>query len=194
MKSFPKVRFSMPNIPFKLPRRSGTPGGKSTGRGLRYPLALKLVTGFGLCVALIIVQAIVALVTTSIAQQRTDDIVRAIPSTRETRDSVLQIVTIESALRGYALAGDKTYLKKLDDARTKLEENSTALKVYSVNHPLFAKWMADASPKIDGIATATDTILSEIRSGKRDQAISQLHALSAFVDEFAGVGDYIDDG
>ena len=190
---FLKVRFpsKLNFLKFVFNKNNSSEG---KGRGFRYPISLKLITGFGLCILLIIVQLVVSVVNTSIAQQRTDDIVRAIPSTRETRDTVLQIVTIESALRGYAIAADKSYLVKLDMARTKLEEDSTSLKIYSTSHPLFARWLTDAEPKINGISSSSDLILSEIREGKRDLAISQLHSLSGLVDELSSVGDYLDDG
>src|SRR6185312_11324737 len=107
---------------------------------MRWPIAAKLYLGFGVCVLLIGVQAFLAINAIGVAQDKTQAIMQTIPSTRETRDSVLQVVALESALRGYVATSDKSFVLETDLARQQLDTDYTALEIYSHNHPVFKKW------------------------------------------------------
>lgn len=161
---------------------------------MRWPIAAKLGLGFGVCVILIAMQAIVSIVSISRDQSQTRAIMLSIPSTRETRDSVLQVVSLESSLRGYIATGDKKYLETTDAARTRLDEDLTALKIYSANHEIFKKWVADAEPQLIDIEASYDKTLGLAQHGKFPGAIMALDPLKKKVDAYLTVGPYLDDG
>ncbi|HTW82647.1 MAG TPA: methyl-accepting chemotaxis protein [Candidatus Sulfotelmatobacter sp.] len=160
----------------------------------RFPLAVKLFAGFAVCVLLVGVESTLAVLSTNYSQAKTHAIVNAIPSTRETRDAVLQIVNLESSLRGYAIGYDKTYLAGSDDAKTRLDEDTTALNIFAANHPLFKRWLDEATPQISAITDLADRIQNELTLHKQADAARDLLALKTKVDTFRNVGGYIDDG
>ena len=160
----------------------------------RFPLAAKLGLGFTVCVLLVGVEATLAVLSTNYSETKTNAIVQAIPSTRETRDAVLQIVNLESSLRGYAIGYDKTYLAGSDDAKTRLDEDTTALNIYAANHQLFRRWLDEATPQIAAITDLADKIQNELTLRRQSDAARDLLALKTKVDTFRDVGGYIDDG
>jgi methyl-accepting chemotaxis protein len=161
---------------------------------MRWPIAAKLFLGFGVCVGLIALQAILSITAIGQAQSKTETIKLTIPSARETRDSVLQVVALESALRGYVATGDKSFVQETDVARTHLDEDLTALKIYSNNHEVFKRWVADAEPQLIAIEAALDKELAAAQRGERASAVSGLLPLKRLVDKYQLVGGYIDDG
>ena len=161
---------------------------------MRFPIAAKLGAGFGVCFVLVVVQCAVATLAMRAAQDHTDAIVKAIPSTREVRDTELQVADLESAIRGYAATGDKAFADHTGEARTRLDEDVTALKIYGANHPIFASFIADAEPKLDEINTAVDKELGLLARGDRAGAVAALPALRGLVDAYRGEGASIDDG
>jgi methyl-accepting chemotaxis protein len=160
----------------------------------RWPLAAKLGAGFGVCVVLVGIQSTLAVISTNLSQSQTKAIVQAIPSSRETRDAALQVVNLESSLRGYAIGYDKTFLAGSDDAKTRLDEDTTALNIYAADHPLFRRWLDDATPQITAITDLSDRIQNELTLHNRDAAVRDLLVLKTKVDQFLEVGAYIDDG
>jgi CHASE3 domain sensor protein len=161
---------------------------------IRFPIGAKLGIGFGICLLLVITQCVLATMAMRASQDRTDRIVKAIPSTREVRDTVLQVAELESAIRGYAATGDKSFGAHTGEARNQLDEDVTALKIYGVNHPAFAKFIADAEPKLDQINTLIDKELGLLSRGDRAGAIAGLPTLRTLVDAYRSVGSEIDDG
>jgi CHASE3 domain sensor protein len=121
-------------------------------------------------------------------------IARTIPSMRETRDSVLQVVALESALRGYLATGDKSFIQETDEARTRLDEYLTALMIYSNNHEIFKRWVAEAEPQLRAIEALLDNELKAAQHGQRAEAVAGLIPLKKLVDQYRSVGPYIDDG
>jgi CHASE3 domain sensor protein len=96
---------------------------------MRFPIGAKLGVGFGVCLMMVIAQAVLATTAMRASQDRTDAIVKAIPSTREVRDTVLQVSELESAIRGYAATGDKSFGARTGEARNQLDEDVTALEI-----------------------------------------------------------------
>src|ERR1700688_402719 len=117
----------------------------------RFPIAAKLGVAFGLCLAIIVTQSTIATLAMRSAQAGTEALVKAIPSTREVRDTILQVSELESAIRGYAATGDKAFAARTGEARNSLDEDVTALKIYGANHPVFATFIAAAEPKLEEI-------------------------------------------
>jgi len=161
---------------------------------IRFPIGAKLGVGFGICMVLVIGQALLAVLAMGASQDRTDAIVKAIPSTREVRDTVLQVSELESAIRGYAATGDKSFGARTGEARNQLDEDVTALKIYGVNHPAFAKFIAAAEPKLDEINALVDKELGLLARGDRAAAAAGLPALRKLVDAYRASGADIDDG
>jgi len=161
---------------------------------LRWPIGAKLFIGFGFCVLLIALQAVLGIVAIQQAQAKTHAIILTIPSTRETRDSVLQVVALESALRGYIATGDKSFVMETDEARTRLDEDLTALEIYSNNHDIFKRWVSDAKPQLQAIEALLDKELAAAQHGERAAAVAGLIPLKKLVDQYQTVGPYIDDG
>src|SRR5471032_1593029 len=161
---------------------------------MRWPIAAKLYLGFGVCVLLIALQAFLAIFAIGQAQNKTQSIMQTIPSTRETRDSVLQVVALESALRGYVATNDKSFILETDLARQQLDTDYTALEIYSHNHSIFKKRLDEATPIKDAIETALDRDLAAAQHGERASAIAGLVPLKKLVDQYQNVGPYIDDG
>ena len=161
---------------------------------MRWPIAAKLGVGFGVCVILIVAQA--TLSTTSIVQSlaQTKTIMQTIPSTRETRDSVLQVVLVESALRGFVATGDKKFLEEMDNARTRLDEDLTALKIFGANHPIFKKWTDEAEPQLTAVEAQFDAVLKVAQNGDHAGAVAGLKKLKGLVDTYQTIGPYVDDG
>ncbi len=161
---------------------------------LRFPIAAKLGAGFGICLVLVITQCALATLAMKASQDRTDAIVKAIPSTREVRDTVLQVAELESAIRGYAATGDKSFAGRTGDARNSLDEDVTALKIYSLGRPAFTKFITIAEPKLDEINGVVDKELALLSRGDRAAAAAGLPALRALVDAYRTLGTDIDDG
>ena len=161
---------------------------------MRWPIAAKLGVGFGVCVILIVAQAVLS--TSSIVQSlaQTKTIMQTIPSTRETRDSVLQVVLVESALRGFIATGDKKFLEEMDSARTRLDEDTTALKIFGSNHAIFKKWTDEAEPQLTAIESQFDAVLKVAQAGNHQGAVGGLQKLKGLVDTYQTVGPYVDDG
>jgi hypothetical protein len=158
------------------------------------PVAARVLLGFAVCVGLIAVLTAVAVNTISAPQNSVRTIMQTIPSTRETRDSVLQVVALESALRGYVATGDRRFILETDVARTHLDMDLTALKIYSNNHEIFQRWVADAQPQLMAIEAALDKELAAIKRGDHASAVAGLLPLKQMVDQYQLVGPYIDDG
>ena len=163
-------------------------------RRTAFPIGAKLGLAFGVCLVIVVLQTAGATFAMRAAQQRTDAIVKAIPSTREMRDTVLQVSELESAIRGYAATGDKSFAQQTGDARNRLDEDVTALKIYGVNHPAFATFVAQAEPQLETINDLVDKELGALAAGKRAEATAALPKLRALVDTYSGLGKEIDDG
>jgi methyl-accepting chemotaxis protein len=161
---------------------------------MRFPIAAKLGAGFGICLVLVITQCALATLAMRASQDRTDAIVKAIPSTREVRDTILQVSELESAIRGYAATGDKSFASRTGDARNSLDEDVTALKIYSLGRPAFTKFITTAEPKLDEINAVVDKELALLSRGDRAAASAGLPALRALVDAYRTLGTDIDDG
>ena len=161
---------------------------------MRFPIAAKLGVGFGLCLAIIVAQCIVATLSMRVAQDRTGAIVKAIPSTREVRDTIQEVTEIESSVRGYVATGQKPFAERIGDARNRLEEDVTALKIYGANHPAFAAFITAAEPQLDAINASADRELALLARGDRAGAVAGLVPLRKLVDGYRTAGDAIDDG
>ena len=160
----------------------------------RFPIAAKLGIGFGICLVLVVVQCVLASLAMRASQDRTDAIIKAIPSTREVRDTILQVSELESAIRGYAATGDKSFAARTGEARNSLDEDVTALKIYGANHPAFAAFIKDAEPKLDEINGVVDKELALLSRGDRAAASADLPGLRNLVDAYRTAGADIDDG
>ena len=162
---------------------------------MRTPIAAKLGIGFGICVAIVVAQTAIATFSMRASQDRTDAIVKAIPSTREMRDTVLQVSALESAIRGYAATGDKRIAATAtDEARTRLDEDITALKIYGANHPQFAAFAKEAEPLLESINGAVDFEMRLLAQNKRAEAVRGLGDLHTLVERYGKLGADIDDG
>src|SRR6202165_4869226 len=98
-------------------------------------------------------------------QDRTDAIVKAIPSTREVRDTILQVSELESAIRGYAATGDKSFASRTGEARNSLDEEATTLKIDSLVRPSFTKSITTAGPSLDEITPGIEKELALLSRG-----------------------------
>jgi methyl-accepting chemotaxis protein len=161
---------------------------------IRFPIGAKLGVGFGVCLVLVVAQAVLATTAMRASQDRTDAIVKAIPSTREVRDTVLQVSELESAIRGYAATGDKSFGARTGEARNQLDEDVTALEIYGQNHPAFKAFIKDAEPKLDAINALVDKELGLLSRGDRAAAAAGLPALRTLVESYRASGADIDDG
>src|SRR3984885_2108044 len=160
----------------------------------RFPIAAKLGVAFGLCLAIVIAQSAIAILAMRSAQAGTEAMVKAIPSTREVRDPVLQVSEIEAAIRGYAATGDKSFGDRTGDARNRLDAGGTARKIDGANPPAFATFVAAAEPQLEEINTAADRELARLSRGDRKGAVAGLAQLRKLVDAYRKAGSDIDDG
>ncbi len=161
---------------------------------MRFAIGAKLGIAFALITAIALAQVVAALVFLNVGRVRTEEMVKAIPITREVRDIAYQTVVIEAALRGWIVTGEKTYSADLDDARRRTDDAITALAIYGKNHPAFAAYEASATPKIAAFDAIADKMLSDLSQGHRNAAREQLPRLRVAGDELAHLGDDIDDG
>jgi CHASE3 domain sensor protein len=154
----------------------------------------RVFAGFGVCIALIVLAGVLGVSAIGQSQIKMQRIMQTIPSARETRDSVFQIVALQSALRGYLVTNDKSFLVETDIARQQLDTDYTALEIYSHNHPIFKHWLDEAMPLKDAIESALDIDLGAAQHGRHAAAVAGLIPLKRLVEQYQAVGPYIDDG
>jgi methyl-accepting chemotaxis protein len=133
-------------------------------------IAAKLTLAFGLVIALLALITVLAITSANSLRDSTRQayVNDAIPMKAAVEDIITQMLNKQTAVRGYIITEDPSYLQPYRDAKTALGRDKQTIEPLLAQHPIMAGLLQEAGQEIDTIDGQFAQQIAKVRAG--DQA------------------------